>query len=169
MRKLLDLIGGEIQVESDISQGSTFRANFPLNDWQKSLQYSVLRDKSIGIFDPANAYKEVIDSVIATGAMVQVFQSDKVLLHEVNLHPYAALIFMPNVTPRVVSDITQQIRQSQTQQRTLIIYTPLPTAPLEKSILLADGVDYINSLSVGSEDNELNEQHFIKNLVIYLS
>lgn len=109
------------------------------------------------------------DSIIATGAMVQVCQSDKVMLHEVNLHPYAALIFMPNVMPHVVSKMTQQIRQSQTQQRTLIIYTPLPTAQLEKSILLADGVDYINSLSVGSDDNELNEQHFIKNLVIYLS
>lgn len=169
VRKLLDLIGGEIQVESDISQGSTFRVNFPLNDWQKSLQYSVLRDKTIGIFDPTSAYKDVTDSIIATGAMVQVCQSDKVMLHEVNLHPYTALIFMPNVMPHVVSKMTQQIRQSQTQQRTLIIYTPLPTAQLEKSILLADGVDYINSLSVRSDDNELNEQHFIKNLVIYLS
>lgn len=169
VKKLLELIAGKVQVESDINQGSTFQVTFPLKDWQKSVQYTALQAKKIAVFDPSNAYTDLIDILQTTGATIHGFQDDKRLLDESVSENYEALLFMPTVSPRQASDLTQSIRQQQTHHRMLIIYTHLPNAHLNHAILLADGVDYIHPLSVGSDDNEINEQQLLKNLVMYLS
>lgn len=169
VKKLLDLIAGDIQLTSELSQGSTFTVTFPLTDWQKSIQYASLKDKKIAIFDPTDSYKNMVETLQATGASLKSYSDESLLLNEIIAENYHTLIFMPNVTSRMVSDITQQIRQNQTHARMLIIDTHLPADNEQEAILLADGVDYIHELNVGSDDNEVNEQALIKNLVMYLS
>lgn len=159
-KKLCDLIGAELTVESQFQVGTTFSLSIILADWQQHHERYLLAGKRLAIWHPALEGAPLLKLLKDTGAEVLSFNEVETLRECLHQQTIDMVIICAKISPDQVLRFVKLLRQEETTHRTLVFYTYDINAlrsPMIESLAVS-GVDYIED-TINSKSSLADIQH----------
>lgn len=169
VKKLVDILDGDIQVTSHLNQGSTFTVHFGLHDWKDQYQRRLLKDKVVGLWGMDDTLTILHQRLVDAKASIHQFEAedkerllDYLLNHQVDILLISSAIAITNVL-----NFIQPLRDAEQNHRLLVVYyhdkAQLNAQQIEA--LSIEGVDYFEQLQNPPTDID----NYMKRLIQYLN
>lgn len=166
VKKLVDVLGGDISVESRVGRGTTFALTLSLTDWKDQYERSLLQDKSIAIWQNNEQLLAINQRCKDAGAQVTTFTDTILLLDAMTIQAVDVLLISPNIAPADILGFVKQLRALEKNRRSLIVYyVASPLTPAWEETLSIEGVDYFEILV----DNRQATDDYLKRIIQYLT
>lgn len=167
VKKLVELMKGEISVTSTPDMGSVFHVSFLLKDWKNNYERNLLINKQIAIWYQFEDLIEKAKRMTNAGAHVELFTNPELLKDYLLLQPVDALFISRRVKYEQILDFVSKFRLIETEGRVIIIYVydakQMSLHNIE--LLKIAGVDYFVKQEILDETPE----QYLKNLSIILN
>lgn len=154
VKKLVSLMNGSIEVNSQINKGTTFRFSLTLKDAKNDNQTTLLEHKKMVIWDRFEDLVEKTQRLRHLGAAVDLFTDAELLMDHLLNHAVDALLISRHIeAPEVLAFMTQ-LRAMEQQQRVIAIYfyDAKTISAHTAELLKISGIDYLEEKTVLDED-----------------
>lgn len=121
IKQIIQLIGGSIEVESEIAKGSTFTVLIPLKNSQSYSREKVLSGKSI-LYYHHNDAKVMVDELKALGARVDCHQHSAGLLAQLAQDTVDMVMIGEDIFFEKAAKLAEDIRSVESHHRVILIY-----------------------------------------------
>lgn len=157
--KLVQLLGGELNVSSVEDKGSTFTLVLNLRDWRLHQVFTQLAGTNILVFEQDYESLEVaalnsdsISNLEAYGASVTVVKNIDSLMEQLNNQTAQLVLISEYTSYDTVNILCQSVREQEMSQRVLLVWyqSELPEHKLAE--LEAVGLDYVLSPQLSYEE-----------------
>lgn len=156
VKKLVELMKGEISVSSEPDIGTTFQVSLLLKDWKNNYERNLLIDKHIAIWYSHNDVQEKTKRISNAGAIVEAFTNSDLLEEYLLNHSVDALFISRNIHYEEMLKFVSKLRDIETKGRVVIIcvYDIKNMNPHTIESLKIAGVDYFVKQEVINETSD---------------
>lgn len=167
VKKLVDILGGSIDVTSQPDQGSVFTLHLDLQDWKDQYQRDLLKNKTLSFWGVDASFETLYQRSLEMGAIAQVFDDKAMLMDYVFTHHIDLLLISPTVEVTNVFNFIQHLRDNEQSHRLLVVYYHYPSqlSPQQLEELSIEGVDYFERY----DEHHWELEQAIKRLIAYLN
>jgi len=121
IKQIIQLMGGSIEVDSTIGEGSTFTVLIPLKDSLSKSQQKVLAGKSI-LYYHRDDSGVMIDELKMLGAQVQCYQHSEAILEQLQTISVDFVMIGEEISIEKAGQLAEAIRKAEFHHRVLIVY-----------------------------------------------
>lgn len=121
IKQIVQLMGGSIEVKSELGQGSAFTVMIPLKDSLTGNQQRVLAGTSILYYHREDS-AVMIDMLKASGAHVEAYQHAAEILAKLKTSAVDMVMIGEEISIEKAGNLAALIRQEEHQHRVLIVY-----------------------------------------------
>lgn len=121
IKQIIQLIGGSIEVESEIAKGSTFTVLIPLKNSQSYSREKVLSGKTI-LYYHHNDAKVMVDELKSLGARVDCHQHTTGLLTQLTQDAVDIVMIGEDIFFEKAAKLAEDIRSAESHHRVILIY-----------------------------------------------
>lgn len=148
-KRYADIIHGDIEVDSQLGHGTTFRLHVLLKDWNSHSEQNVLQGKKFAIWYKNEAVLSQAKRLINTGVDISTFKDSELLFDFLQNNHVEMLIITFKIPHEQVLKIAKRLREFEQKRnfRTLItyFYQPKYLTALNAEKLKTAGVDYFEN------------------------
>lgn len=165
IRRLAELMRGNLSVKSEINKGSVFTLSLVLDDWQNYYERTAFKDKHIAVWYQDTEILVQAQRLLEAGATLQHFNDGELLLDYL-LHQKVDLLIISHHLPiPKVTYLIKQIRFQESHHRVLILYYYDQQSAIQLNQLAIEGVDFLEP----KQFEQRTTDDYIKKLLQYLN
>lgn len=147
VHKLVDILGGRIEIDSFINHGTKVTLTLNLHDWKNQQERNLLKDNSITFWGNSPLLDSLYQRVIDTGATVKKLDDRELLVDYLMTHRVDILLISPTITFSEVFSFIQRLRDTEEHHRLLVVYYHTPQLSKQQMEELSiEGVDYFEKV-----------------------
>lgn len=167
VKKLADLIGASIEVNSEFGQGTLVTVSMVLLDWHNRDERKMLQDFRFALWTDMGLHNPYANYLTDLGADVLIYEYERDLLDQLLQQPLDALLICPSIDFNRANALLSQLRRQQTNRRIFAAYYYYALTARQIETLKINGIDDLQIVSAQMNNAELKQ--FTQQLVSHLA